>query len=982
MLQNKLILLFLLLVCCCTAEAAVVRKIIWESDLPFDEYRRLIKVSEGKELNARQIRHSIKRLYATGRFEQVAVIKQLRTDGITLVFSAKALLFIDDLTIKGNATLTDSEIKLAAAIKAYGPVYENSIEKMRDEILYLYRQEGFPSAQASIEVRKIGSSKAEIIILIEEGVRRKLSLLTIEGTISPQEAVEVQNEIKLRHPFAALTETVIRDIADEVETRFRSKGMLDVSVKTEISAEGVLQLQIASGPLYRFDLQGTGSFAPPVITELLASVENWQANIENAAARLKLFYHAAGFIDAKVLISREESRGELEGRPIHTIQVTVQEGHRRFLDDISFIPPNTEDMAEIKQMIYDYIYERLENENFPLVSIDRGQNGGYRDTDGTRRGTNEKSRENRVTMPGARYAIPVEYLPDLKNYIETLYHQRGYAGTLVNLPQITGEGDNLFLYLDILEGTRTMLTWAEVQSGDTAIDRELNDIIDLRTEIPYIPGMIDDYKGKMLEVLEAKGYLYARILEQVEQEQNRVKVLFTIDNLFPVTAGEVVVNGNYVTEGSVILRMLRFEQNATLTRGGIDESRQNLLRSGIFDMVEISFIDEELPHPKKDIVVILRESVRLRLDVGAGISSDEGGKLFGSVEYRNILSRALNLRFAYKGSMKIPTFMGSSFEEYWRYKISWFEKLDRTITASFIVPDLYFLPFSLSLQTELFHIHDTRQSAGTPYMLDKNGITTSLYRYFGKHYYLSFGLELARQDEERYIEKETSYAYENTSRYIIAPELQGYIDFRDDIVFPIKGFKVGFKLRNVTSFTGTPSFYTNLENYYSVYVPLIYRQLVSGSYVPRDLLIFHTFIKYAFLIEHAGTLTADDYLKLGGSASIRGFNQDSIVPDDYTPAAAGSNEEPLKQGTIYLFARNELRLKIQNNLYIVGFFDAGNLWENIENVGKNDLLRFGAGGGVMLVSPIGSINLQAGFNLFPKESEKESWAFHFFISSF
>jgi outer membrane translocation and assembly module TamA len=78
---------------------------------------------------------------------------------------------------------------------------------------------------------------------------------------------------------------------------------------------------------------------------------------------------------------------------------------------------------------------------------------------------------------------------------------------------------------------------------------------------------------------------------------------------------------------------------------------------------------------------------------------------------------------------------------------------------------------------------------------------------------------------------------------------------------------------------------------------------------------------------------------------------------------------------------------VQDHLYVVTFFDAGNLWEKIESIGQGDLLRYGTGGGIMYVSPIGSINLQAGVNLFPREDKvrnyKEAlWSFHFFISSF
>ena len=118
---------------------------------------------------------------------------------------------------------------------------------------------------------------------------------------------------------------------------------------------------------------------------------------------------------------------------------------------------------------------------------------------------------------------------------------------------------------------------------------------------------------------------------------------------------------------------------------------------------------------------------------------------------------------------------------------------------------------------------------------------------------------------------------------------------------------------------------------------------------------------------------SDDLLKLGGSTTIRGFIQDSILPAD--------NQSFIGKGKAYAFSRNEIMFKTMEKVYLVAFLDMGNLWENLKNISKNELLRYGTGGGVMVVSPIGSLNLQLGINLSPKNRE-DRLTFHIFIASF
>ncbi|HOW50408.1 MAG TPA: POTRA domain-containing protein [bacterium] len=963
-----------------------VERVQWKSDLPFDDYRRLIKIETGAPLSQKSVRRTVRLLYATGRFEQIVVSLAAGSTSETalLTVTARPLLFIDDIEIHGNGGLSDNRVKLAGGLRRFSPFYESSLERIREEILFAYRSEGYADAQVSIEVKKDSLSEVDLAISIREGERRQVRSVKLVGQALPSEKRELENELSLANAFAPLTDERVRDMDDRVERYYRDRGHLDAAVRHQLNPDGTVLLTVNRGPRYELAFSGAVAFSGSTLRALINPIENWQHNTEAVTARLTLFYQAAGFPDAAVTAATKRmKKGKQEEI---SITVTIAEKERRFLDGVVFSGVAAEDPEELKERIFEYVETRLELEEFPPTTLDRTIiGGGYRDTDGTRSTTVARTNKDRAVLPEARYAVPSAYIEDIARHIEALYAAHGCLAAQVSRAAIVRDGDLLYLSVEIAEGPRSMLTWVGVDTGDATLDEELFSELDLAANIPFTPTLVDDAVTRLNALLRERGYLFARIRDDRSVNDTNIRVIFRAEDLFPVTAGELVVSGNAVTAEPVVRSIVRFDPGTRLTTGLLHDARQNILTTGAFDAAEIALIDEEAPNSVKDIVITISEAWRFRIDIGAGVATDEGGRLFGAFEYKNVLGRVFTLRLSYKFAHKIPWFMNSAFEDYFLHDLSFFERFDRTVNGAIIVPDLYFLPFALAMQTEVFHIHDSRSSSGLPYLLDKNGMMVSFYKRFGDHFFLALNTELSRQDEEEYQEifdqatQAATVAFEHSTRYLLSPEIEGWADYRNSPVSPDRGFKIGLRARNVASLAGDDTKYTLLENYASVYLPLQYRQTASGDYVPRDTLVWHSYLKYAALLHHSGELTAEDTLKLGGSTSVRGFAQNSIIPAD--------NDDGERDGKYYLFLRNEIRFKVQDRLFIVTFFDAGNLWERIENIGQGDLLRYGTGGGIMFASPIGSINLQAGVNLFPKEDrnldyKEDLWSFHFFISSF
>ncbi len=108
---------------------------------------------------------------------------------------------------------------------------------------------------------------------------------------------------------------------------------------------------------------------------------------------------------------------------------------------------------------------------------------------------------------------------------------------------------------------------------------------------------------------------------------------------------------------------------------------------------------------------------------------------------------------------------------------------------------------------------------------------------------------------------------------------------------------------------------------------------------------------------------------LGGFNSMRGWVQDSLVPYELDQQLVKGTLKPeevtARGGDLMLNARGELRFPLIGSfLDGVVFFDAGNLWKEPSNLYDMPFkLRSAAGGGLRLLTPVGPIVLDGGFNL-------------------
>jgi outer membrane protein insertion porin family len=120
---------------------------------------------------------------------------------------------------------------------------------------------------------------------------------------------------------------------------------------------------------------------------------------------------------------------------------------------------------------------------------------------------------------------------------------------------------------------------------------------------------------------------------------------------------------------------------------------------------------------------------------------------------------------------------------------------------------------------------------------------------------------------------------------------------------------------------------------------------------------------------------------LGGvqyGEQLRGYEEFSITPQGYIPETSQTQASQESFGSAFYTNSIELGLRINQQIYLDAFYDAGNLWARPQDFNPTRLFR-GVGFGGSVVTPLGPLGIDWGYGLDRVENgvKKPKWQMHF-----
>jgi len=511
--------------------------------------------------------------------------------------------------------------------------------------------------------------------------------------------------------------------------------------------------------------------------------------------------------------------------------------------------------------------------------------------------------------------------------LNAFYLREGYAEARVSEPEITFEGDWIYITIRIDEGPRFEMGSVDVD-GDLILDREeLLDMISIDEEKWFNREVLREDILLLTDLYGDHGYAMADIYPETRRhpEKDAVDLVFSIRKNRPVHFDEIHITGNTKTRDKVIRRELHVHEQGLYSGSGLRRSVRNLYRLDYFEDIDVQTVPADDPD-RLDLEIEVKEKPTGSFSFGAGYSAIDRLYMMGAIEERNFLGRGQTVEL--RGQMG---------------------RRSRQFSFSFTEPWLFDIPLSAGFTAyrwERDYDNYDRDSRGGQVRLSYP--VFDFTRAFVSYGYDYSDVSDVSDDYRDRIEEGTFKTSSVTTGLTY--------DTRDRRINPTEGsrHRISHQYAGLGGNVGFNKTRMELGHYFPLFWEFVFFLNAEGGYVRQ-----------------AGGKLLPDYEKfyLGGINSMRGFDWRGISAFDADGREVGGEQ--------YVLFNAELIFPLVREAGLMGvlFHDTGDVYRSRDSI-ELDNLRRSAGYGIRWYSPLGPIRLERGYILDRREGEPSGrWEF-------
>lgn len=483
--------------------------------------------------------------------------------------------------------------------------------------------------------------------------------------------------------------------------------------------------------------------------------------------------------------------------------------------------------------------------------------------------------------------------------------------------------------LQVEAGPRVLVEENRVTTFPAALKKKAEKVLALEEGERYSDFKVEDRVARLLDILKEGGYAYGRVTTRlIHSDPTHVTVEFVVDAGEIHTFGPVRIQGVGRDLIEVAERYIAIDEGSRYSPKPIRRAGESLRLLDLFRQVRIE--PEAVPGERIELVANLDERKMQSLNVGVGYWTEDQIRATLDYKHRNLLraGRGVGLTADYS------RFLQETTVSYWK-------------------PTLFHSRTRGSLTLRGRREAEPRYTLRTGEIeLAATYLPSTVTTVRPSIVVAFFDLRIPSEED----------SFEVPGPNLIAATFNWIRADMDDRLNPSRGHQASVRLE-----AGWPGFkndrnYTLVEPEVAYFFPLL-PGLVAASRIRLGL---------AGPMDNATSLLPNKRLYAGGAGSMRGTKRRRLGPLDAENRPIG--------GVAKVESTVELRFPIVWRFAGAVFVDAGQVWQRREDVRLKEL-RFAAGPGLSLRTPIGPVRGDVGFLLGPRSDAEGLAVFHVSIGT-
>lgn len=901
------------------------------ADQPLEaaELHQLLPLQMNQPLRASDVRDSIARLFATGRYVDIRVDAQPYNGGVAILFVTKAAWFVGAVTASGQVSTPPGagQLENATGLNLGEPFTEakmaRAVEGQRRlmEANGLFRGELHPvfDWDTTREYQQVN-----IRFEVESGPRARFATPVLTGDLKlDQERILKATKFQrwLVHSWKPMTQTRVRQALDGVRSLYEKDHRLEAKVTLEgvrydpAANQAIPTLRIDPGPRIQVNPVGQ-KLSQRVLRRYVPIFEEHAVDhdlLVEGASNLRDYLQSQGYFDAEVEFKEQSVINDRAN-----IDYLINTGKRHRLVKIGIVGNRYFTTEDIRERMF------LQTRSW-------------------------------LQFPHGRYSEAL--LRQDEETISNLYQSNGFRDVKVThrvMDNYEGKPGDIAVFLDIAEGPQYFIEKLKVAGIEhldrTALVGKLSSVAGQ----PFSEFNVAVDRDTILAAYSEKGFPRATFewSSKPAADPHRVELSYTVDEGAQQFVRQVVVTGGLHTKTQLINRNITLNPGDPLSPTEMTAIQRRLYNLGVFARVDTAIQDPDGDVPDKYVLYNLEEARPYSIAVGFGA---ELGRIGGCETCYDAPAGATGFS----------------------------PRVSFDITRN----NLWGVTHSLSLRTRVSTLDDRAiLNYSWPRVADNENLTisfTALYEDSRDIRTFNFRREEESAQLSQKLTKSITMQYRLTYRQVstsnlkITPFLipllsqavrvgEGSLNFvqdrRDDPADPHKGVYNTLDLGLAEHALGSQRNFVRVLGRNATYHQITKRFVLARSTEIGDI---HAF-KYAG--NQLDAIPLPERFFGGGGSSNRGFNEYQAGPRDLETGF------PIG-GTALFFNQTELRFPlVGENIGGVLYHDMGNIYSSLDKfsfrVKQRDLQDFdymvhAVGFGIRYRTPVGPVRVDLGYSINP-----------------